>query len=326
MVTMLITASDDKTLKLWKVAQRKFLTSFTGHNNWVRAAKFSPNGQLIASCGDDKSLRIFDVTSGECVRTFTEERGMGRQIAWHPDGNLVAVALSCNRVKIFDIAEGELIQLYQVHSAPVNDLAFHPNGNFLLTGGDDDTIRLLDLLEGRPIYTLTGHTDKVCAVAFSPDGQHFASAGEDRQLLVWKSNLHTFDANSFRSKQASFQKENSVSSLAAAPHNSVVDTDSKICDDTILIDPRHSVAYKMRDENFQVLDSQYTTAKQQSVSSFTKSLQQHETLDKLKTDANTDSISYNSSSSTSLLHMPNNTTNSCNNDGNEGHGAPSKYF
>lgn len=83
----------------------------------------------------------------------------------------------------------------------------------------------------------------------------------------------------------------------------------------------------MRDENFQVLDSQYTTAKQQSVSSFTTSLRkQHETLDKLETDANADSISYNSNSSTSLLHMPNNPTNSCNNDVNEEHGAPSKYF
>ncbi|XP_017467820.1 PREDICTED: POC1 centriolar protein homolog [Rhagoletis zephyria] len=40
-------------------------TSFTGHRKWVRAAKFSPNG--------------------ECVRTFTVGRGMGRQLAWHPD-------------------------------------------------------------------------------------------------------------------------------------------------------------------------------------------------------------------------------------------------
>lgn len=95
-----------------------------------------------------------------------------------------------------------------------------------------------------------------------------------------------------------------------------------MCDDSILIDPRHSVAYKMRDENFQVLDSQYTTT--QSVSSFTTSFrQQHETIE---TDANADSISYNSNSSTSLLHMPNNPTKSCNSDGNKGHGAPSKYF
>ncbi|XP_017471264.1 PREDICTED: POC1 centriolar protein homolog [Rhagoletis zephyria] len=59
-------------------------------HKWVRAAKFSPNG--------------------ECVRTFAVGRGMGRQLAWHPDGNLVALALSYNRVKIFGIAEGELIQ------------------------------------------------------------------------------------------------------------------------------------------------------------------------------------------------------------------------
>ncbi|XP_036341866.1 POC1 centriolar protein homolog, partial [Rhagoletis pomonella] len=136
---------------------------FTGHTNWVGAAKFSPNDQLIASCGDDKPLRICDTSSGEFVRSLTAERSMGRQLAWHPDGDLVALALSFNR-----IAESELIQLYKVQSAPVNDVAFHPME--------------ICLLEGRPIYSLTGHTDKVCAVAFSSDGRHFASAGEDRQI------------------------------------------------------------------------------------------------------------------------------------------------
>ncbi|XP_037936482.1 POC1 centriolar protein homolog [Teleopsis dalmanni] len=238
---MLITASDDKSVKLWKVAQRKFLTSFAYHTNWVRSAKFSPNGKLIASCSDDKTLRIFDVNSGQCIRTFTEERGMGRQVAWHPTGNVVAVALSCNRVKLFDIAETELIQLYQVHSAPVNDLSFHPNGNFMLTGSDDETIKVLDLLEGRPIYTLTGHVGPVSAVSFSSDGSIFSSAGRDRKLLVWKSNLHTFDFSQFQAKvNETTCSKNALNTSAS--------------DQSILIDPRGTNTYNEQDENLQVLD------------------------------------------------------------------------
>ncbi|XP_017483526.1 PREDICTED: POC1 centriolar protein homolog [Rhagoletis zephyria] len=81
-------------------------------------------------------------------------------------------------------------------------------------------------------------------------------------LLVWKSNLHTFDANSSRNKQASSQRVQIDFSHATAPHNSAIDTSvagvPKSCDDSIFIDPRQSVAYGMRDRNCLVLDSQFT--------------------------------------------------------------------
>ncbi|XP_017486994.1 PREDICTED: uncharacterized protein LOC108375386 [Rhagoletis zephyria] len=66
-----------------------------------------------------------------------------------------------------------------------------------------------------------------------------------------------------RNKQASSQRAQIDFSHATAPHNSAIDTPvagvPKSCDDSILIDPRQSVAYGMRDGNFLVLDSQYTT-------------------------------------------------------------------
>ena len=50
--------------------------SFTGHTNWVRCARFSPDGKLIVSCSDDKTLKIWDTTSNRCIKTFNELNGM----------------------------------------------------------------------------------------------------------------------------------------------------------------------------------------------------------------------------------------------------------
>lgn len=184
----LITASDDKSIKLWDITltnkSSKFITSFIGHTNWIRDARFNPiNEDLIASCGDDKHLRIHDIKSGSsCIHMFPEEKGLGRKVAWHPDGNIVAIALTNNRIKIYDIRAKKLIQLYHIHSECVNSISFHPSGNYLLSGSDDKTMKILDLLEGRPIYTLTGHFGKVTAVTFSHDGNYFATGGQDKQV------------------------------------------------------------------------------------------------------------------------------------------------
>ncbi|EDW26660.1 GL19372 [Drosophila persimilis] len=192
---------------------------------------------MIATVSDDKSLRIYDVNTGECTRTITEERGAPRQVAWHPWGNMVAVALGCNRNKIFDVGGS--------------------HGNFLLSGSDDCTIRVLDLLEGRPIYTLTGHTAAVNAVGFSQDGEKFATGGNDRQLLVWQSNLHTYDASQLEAKSA-LLSSSCDTSVASVYQQSNASSTALSNDHSIRIDMRESHAYKILVENFQVLDSEHT--------------------------------------------------------------------
>lgn len=179
----LVTASNDKQIKLWSVANKKFITSFTGHTNWVRCARFSPNGKVIASCSDDRTFKLFDVMSGNIIESFSDSKGHGYQhLAWHPDGTLIAVGTTNNRVRIYDIRNRNLIQMYDVHAAAVNQIDFHPSGNFMLSVSDDGTTKILDLLEGRPIFTIKGHAKQVTAVQFSKDGKIFATGGKDSEV------------------------------------------------------------------------------------------------------------------------------------------------
>lgn len=76
--TQLLTASDDKSIKLWTVCQRRFIMSLVGHTSWVRCARFSSDGRLIVSCSDDKTIKLWDVTSKQCIKTFHDGKGIMR--------------------------------------------------------------------------------------------------------------------------------------------------------------------------------------------------------------------------------------------------------
>lgn len=121
----LVTATDDKAVKLWSLETKRFLQSFLGHTNRVNVARYSPTGKTIASCSDDRNLKLFDVVGGDCIHTFSERNNVhGNDIAWHPDGSIIAVALNNSKIKIFDRRTNKLIQLYNVHLDGVRN-TFH---------------------------------------------------------------------------------------------------------------------------------------------------------------------------------------------------------
>ena len=55
--------------------RQKFQFCLNGHSNWVRSAKFSPDGRLIVSGSDDKTVKLWDRQTKECIHTFYEHGG-----------------------------------------------------------------------------------------------------------------------------------------------------------------------------------------------------------------------------------------------------------
>jgi len=60
-----VSASRDKTIKIWEVATGYCVKTLTGHREWVRMARVSPCGELIASCSNDQTVRVWHVATKE---------------------------------------------------------------------------------------------------------------------------------------------------------------------------------------------------------------------------------------------------------------------
>lgn len=70
------TGSRDKSIKIWDGRSGTCIATLTGHDNWIRAIVWHPDGRYLLTASDDKAIKIWDLTAGgRCCRTLSEAHG-----------------------------------------------------------------------------------------------------------------------------------------------------------------------------------------------------------------------------------------------------------
>lgn len=85
----LVSASDDKTLKIWELSSGKCLKTLKGHSNYVFCCNFNPQSNLIVSGSFDESVRIWDVRTGKCLKTLPAHSDPVSAVHFNRDGSLI---------------------------------------------------------------------------------------------------------------------------------------------------------------------------------------------------------------------------------------------
>ena len=177
----ILTASWDKTAKVWDAASGKLVASFA-HQGFVWHAEFSPDGARILTASADKTAKLWDAASGELIASFAHKDAV-YDAAFSPDGARILTASADKTAKLWDAASGGLIASFD-HKDAVYDAAFSPDGARILTASWDKTAKLRDAASGELIASFD-HQDRLWHAEFSPDGARILTASADNTAKLW---------------------------------------------------------------------------------------------------------------------------------------------
>ncbi len=181
----LISASADKTIKIWDLVSGQEIKTLKGHSSYVNYLAISPDGQILISASADKTIKTWDLATNKEIYTLNGHNNYVNALTVSSDGQLLASGSADKTVKIWNLATGKEIRTLIGHTSPINSVAISLTGEFLASGSADKTIKIWNLATGQEIRTLIGHTSPVNSVAITPDGQFLASGSADKTIKIW---------------------------------------------------------------------------------------------------------------------------------------------
>ncbi|EIW84827.1 dynein regulator [Coniophora puteana RWD-64-598 SS2] len=191
----IVSASRDRTIRMFDVASTHLVRTITGHLDWVRCVIPSEDGKLLASSSNDQTARIWDASNGEYKMELRGHENVVEVVAFAPiaaygairelaglptndrtkrPGSFVATGARDKTIKLWDTQTGQILKNLPGHDNWVRALAFHPSGKYLLSASDDKTIRVWELQTGRCMKTVDAHGHFVTSLAW---GRQLVSAG-----------------------------------------------------------------------------------------------------------------------------------------------------
>ena len=179
-LTTLMSASDDKTVRLWDLPSQESTSAFVGHADYVRSGSFMPGtmSNMLVSGSYDATVKLWDPrTPGAAVMTFKHAAPV-EDVVPLPSGTTV-LASAENQISVLDLVAAKPQHMITNHQKTVTSLSLASNGRRLVSGGLDGHVKVFETT-GWNVVAGIKYPSPVLAVRVVTAGAN----AEDRHLAV----------------------------------------------------------------------------------------------------------------------------------------------
>lgn len=200
-----VTGSDDKTARVWDVADARQLAVLRppqgpGNEGKVFAVAMSPDGSVVAVAGWNRAgsqvghnIFLFDRASARLLRRIQGLPDVIHHLSFSPDGRWLAASFgrasvlrTSHGISLFDAASGAELGRDAGYGAFSDSHDFSRDGQRLVTASFDGQLRLYAVDAGRLRLLKAARPaggERPRTVQFSPDGRSIALAFEERSVV-----------------------------------------------------------------------------------------------------------------------------------------------
>ncbi|MGL5132358.1 MAG: WD40 repeat domain-containing protein, partial [Planktothrix sp.] len=188
--TMIASASDDQTVKVWNLDGKEIHTIV--HPSAVWSVVFSPNNQLIATASNDHKIRIWGI-DGTLKQTLEGHTKQINDLSFSADSQVLVSASNDQTIKLWDISQGLLIESLTAAKIRFSSVSISPDNQLIVATKDGESIAIWKKQNStwKPIETsvvLGKHLKQIYEVNFSPNSKILASASVDGTIKLWDIN------------------------------------------------------------------------------------------------------------------------------------------
>lgn len=178
--TSLMSTCDDRTVKLWDLPSQQSVSSFTGHQDYVRCGEYM-SGQassLLVSGSYDQMVKIWDPrASASAVMTFKHPAPIESVLSM-PSGTAV-VAASDNEIHVLDLVAAKSLHVLKNHQKTVTSLCFASGGTRLVSAGLDGHLKIFEMAAWHVVFGIKYPSQILAASVIKAAGSQ-----DDKHLVV----------------------------------------------------------------------------------------------------------------------------------------------
>ena len=196
-LTHVISAGNDKSVKLWDITAEASVHTFLGHQDYVRALNTVPETKLILSGSLDGTAKLWDPRVEKEVATFKHgQRTSGIVYSVLPlKGGTMFLTGGGSGVKVWDMTAGTEAPVKEMwnHQKEVTALCGNIDGSRVLAGGLDGHIKIYDVATWKVVHGIK-YPAGILTVSLSVCLFHLSrlTLSLMRSILAWECLLLSF--------------------------------------------------------------------------------------------------------------------------------------